>query len=168
MSEFPPPGSDFEEEEEEHEDEAGADVQNHAQTHVHAVETQTQNPNTTSSMAPPLQNLHVLLSPQSRASGSWLWLLLSLPPPSSSSCCCLVLRWGLDSLDRTRRSSSDERRSQGVLWGQVGGSVVMSEEMKNVVLVPNVNAVFLLVAGGAEGGAWPRSFEEEGVIAQRA
>lgn len=45
---------------------------------------------------------------------------------------------------------------------------MMSEEAQNVLLVPHVDAVFLLVAGGAEGGAGPRSFGEEGVVTQRA
>lgn len=44
----------------------------------------------------------------------------------------------------------------------------MSEEAENIFLVPHMDAIFLLVAGGAEGGAWPRSFREEGVVTQRA
>lgn len=43
-----------------------------------------------------------------------------------------------------------------------------SEEEEDIVLVPDVDAVLLLVARGAEGGAWPRSFGEEGVVAQGA
>lgn len=43
-----------------------------------------------------------------------------------------------------------------------------SEEEEDVVLIPDVDAVLLLVARGAEGGAWPRSFWEEGVVAQGA
>lgn len=43
-----------------------------------------------------------------------------------------------------------------------------SEEEEDVAMVPDVDAIFLLVAGGAEGGAGPRSFREEGVVTQRA
>lgn len=153
MSELPPAGADSEEEEEQHEDEAGADVQDHTQTHVHAVETHTQDPNPTS--CPPTslrRNFLLLLHPWSRASGLRFQLLLGLPPRSSSSCSSVLL-WRL-------------RRSQGVFGRQVGGAVVMPEETKDVVLVPDVDAVCLLVAGGAEGGAWPRRFREEGVVTQ--
>lgn len=44
----------------------------------------------------------------------------------------------------------------------------MAEEEEHAILVPHVDAVLLLVAGGAEGGARPRSLGEEGVIAQGA
>lgn len=57
-------------------------------------------------------------------------------------------------------------RGEGVFGGQVGGSVVVSKELEDVVLVPDVNAVFLLVAGRTEGGARPLGFREERVIAQ--
>lgn len=43
----------------------------------------------------------------------------------------------------------------------------MSEEEEDIVVIPDVDAIFLLVAGGAEGGARPRCFREEGVITQR-
>lgn len=45
---------------------------------------------------------------------------------------------------------------------------MLSEEKEDVVMIPDVDAVFLLVAGGAEGGTRPGSFREEGVITQRA
>lgn len=44
----------------------------------------------------------------------------------------------------------------------------MAEEEEYAILIPHVDAVLLLVAGGAEGGARPRSLGEEGVIAQGA
>lgn len=44
----------------------------------------------------------------------------------------------------------------------------MLEETEDAVLVPNMDATPLLVAGGAEGGAWPRSFRKLRVITQRA
>lgn len=43
---------------------------------------------------------------------------------------------------------------------------MVSKELEDVVLVPDVNAVFLLVAGRTEGGARPLGFREERVIAQ--
>lgn len=43
-----------------------------------------------------------------------------------------------------------------------------SEEEEHIVLIPDVDAVLLLMARGAEDGAWPRSFGEEGVVAQGA
>lgn len=45
---------------------------------------------------------------------------------------------------------------------------MLSEEEEDVSVVPDVDAVLLLVAGGAEGGAGPRSFGEEGVVAEGA
>lgn len=45
---------------------------------------------------------------------------------------------------------------------------MLSEEEEDVAMVPDVDAIFLLMAGGAEGGAGPRSFREEGVVAQGA
>lgn len=42
-----------------------------------------------------------------------------------------------------------------------------AEEEEDVVAVPDMDAVLLLVAGGAEGGARPRSLGEEGVVSQR-
>lgn len=161
MSEFPPPGPDFEEEEEEHEDEAGADVQNHTQAHVHTVKTQTQNPN------PPLSSSQDqnLLPTQSLVSRLQLY--------GSSSSRLLLWLAGLYWIRIGTRMSIGRRcaeswGSQGVFGGDVGGAVVVSEEEEDVVVVPHVDPVFLLVAGGAEGGARPRSFREEGVIAERA
>lgn len=146
MASLPPPGSDFEEEEEEHEDEAGADVENHTQTHVHAVEAQSQDPNST-------------------AASSAHYLLPLLPRPPTSPCC----GWRLPLRRPGWTGSSRERRGeQGVPGGQVGGSVVVSQELEDVVLVPNMDAVVLLMAGGAEGGAWPRGFGEQRVVTQRA
>lgn len=168
---FPPPGSDFEEEEEEHEEEAGADVQDHTQTHVHAVKTQTQNPNTSSpASSPQAQNLP---SPQRGlllSFPNWLLPLSSFffSSFSSSFSSVLLLRpTGLCRI-RIRRRSGEAWGSQGVFGGQVGGPVVLSEEEEDIVVVPDVDTIFLLVAGGAEGGARPRSFREEGVITQRA
>lgn len=140
MAEFPPLGSDFEEEEEQHEEEAGADVEKKTETHVHAGEAHAQNPDP----APFL-------------------MLLPLPPYSS---CCWTLLPGLTGLNRTG-SRREEWGGQGVPGGQVGRSVVMAEEGQDVVVVPNMDAMFLLMAGGAEGGAWPRSFGEERIVAQR-
>ena len=166
MSELPPPGSDSEEEEQEHEEEAGADVQNHTQTHVHAVEAQTQNPHATTCTA---QNLLLLLAPRSRLSGSRLRLLLgpALRHLLRSSSCS-ALRPLLAGQNQIRGRSREAWGGQGVSGGQVGGAVVTLEEMQDVGVVPHMDAVLLLVAGGAEGGAWPRSFGEEGVIAQGA
>ena len=45
---------------------------------------------------------------------------------------------------------------------------MLSQKEEDVVLIPDVDAIFFLVAGGTEGGARPRSFREEGVITQRA
>lgn len=169
VPELPPPGPDFEEEEEEHEEEAGADVQDHTQAHVDAVEAQTQDPNSPSSSSifssssssshPGVGHLLLLLPPVSCVSGSRLRLLLPV----------LLLRlaaqWGVGVW---RRRSRESWGSEGVLGVEVGRSVVTPEEEEDVVLVPDVDAVFLLVAGGAEGGARPRRFGEEGVVTQGA
>lgn len=45
---------------------------------------------------------------------------------------------------------------------------MVSEKVKNIVQVPHMDAILLFVAGGAEGGAGPLSFGEQGVIAQGA
>lgn len=44
----------------------------------------------------------------------------------------------------------------------------MAEEEEHALLIPHVDAVLFLVAGGAEGGARPWSLGEEGVIAEGA
>lgn len=176
MSEFPPPGSDFKEEEEEHEEEAGADVQDHTETHVHAVKTKTQDPHTSSCssfphvpshLPPPLHPVSLVSWSRFRLLFSFLLWLLPLSSSSSFSSVLLLRPAGLYWI-RVWRRCGESWGSQGVLGGQVGGCVVMSEKAEDVVLVPDVDAVFLLVAGGAEGGAWPRSFREEGVVTQRA
>lgn len=104
-------------------------------------------------------------------SGSRLRLLLSFPlrllPLSFSSFVTLLRPAGLYRIwIRIRRRCRESWGSQGVFGGQVGGSVVLSEEEEDIVVIPDVDAIFLLVAGGAEGGARPRSFREEGVITQ--
>lgn len=142
MSEFPPPGSDFEEEEEEHEDETGGDVEDDTQRHVHAVKTHAQDPHSTPTSSPS-NSFSSLLLVQSLVSGFMMIL-------SSYSSSLLLLRW-----------------SQGVPGGEVGDAVVVTEEDEHVVLVPDVDTIFLLVTGGAEGGARPWSFREEGVITER-
>lgn len=45
---------------------------------------------------------------------------------------------------------------------------MLSKEEEDVIVIPHMDTIFLLVAGGAEEGAGPRSFREEGVITQGA
>lgn len=170
VSELPPPGSDFEEEEEQHEEEAGEDVQDHTQTHVHAVKTQTQTQDPHSSPCSSSSTVPGQCPPL--VSRARLWPLLSfllwLHPLSSSYSSSSVLRLRPAGMHRVWRWCRDLWGGQGVFRGQVGDSIVMSEEAKDIVLVPDMDAVFLLVAGGAEGGAGPWSFRKEGVITQGA
>lgn len=58
-------------------------------------------------------------------------------------------------------------RGQGVPGVQVGRTVVAAKEGEDVGMAPDVDAVALLVAGGAEGGAWPRRFGGDRVVTQR-
>lgn len=150
---FPPLGLDFEEEEEEHEDQAGAHVKDYTQTHVNAVKAQTQNPNATP------RTTSILF--EDLVSGCWLLLklqvqllILSLPPPLRWVKWCRVIVGG-------RLISWN----YGVFGGQIGGSVVLPQEHKHMITIPDVDTVLLLVTRGAEGGARPWSLREEGVIA---
>ena len=169
MSKLPAPGANFEEEEEQHEDEAGANVEDDTQTHVDTVEAQTQDPHPPSSPTSPLPVAWHLapvltrLLPLGPACGSRILLF-----PVSVSALILWLsgpnRIGIGVCGRSRGSWGGE----GVFGGQVRGAVVTSKEAEDVVLVPDMDAVFLLVTGSAEGGARPRSFREKGVVTQRA
>lgn len=163
VPELPASRADLEEEEEQHEHQARTDVEHQTQAHVHAGEPQ--DPPSGSRMEPD----RVLGSPalhlrhsscHRRGPGSrQLWLALPL----------------LQCLDSTLGFLEDLRRSRGgrvalglreVARREVGGAVVSSEEGQHLLLVPGVDALHLLVAGGAEGRAGPGGFGERRVITE--
>ena len=156
--ELPASRADLEEEEEQHEHQAGADVQDQTQAHVNAGEAQ--DPPSGAGVEP---DLGPLGSPpvqhhRRRPGGGLLLLLLQ------GLDCALGF---LGSLGRRQRGGGQVALRLGeVARREVAGSVVLSEEGQDLLLVPRVDALLLLVAGGAEGGAGPGRFGEHRVVTE--
>lgn len=142
LSVFPPLRFEFEEEVEKHENQTGADIKDHTKTHVNAVKTQTQNPNTSFWTTSIL--FHNLVSSLRS------WLLLKFQIHLFIIFLLLLLKWV-----KLRRLRRRFRRTYRVFGGQVGGSIVLSQEHKYIVPIPDMDTIFLLMTRGTEGGARP-------------
>ena len=154
--ELPASRADLEEEEEQHEHQAGADVQDQTQAHVHAGEAQDPasggrvEPDLGPLGPPPVQHCR-------RRPGGGLLLLQGLDSALGF----------LGGLGRRRRGGGQVALRLGeVARGEVGRAVVLAEEGQDLLLVPGVDALLLLVTGGAEGGAGPGRLREHRVVAE--